>query len=152
MKTRLIQYAAVTALTTGLVFAQTPSPSPQAGRPNLVRLHMARIAQALNLSDAQKAQAKSIFQQARLTAQPVREQLKQNREALQAAIKSGNDAQIQSISQAQGSLLGQMVAIRSQAAVKFYALLTPEQRAKADQLKQQFQQRIQNWRNRGSNG
>jgi protein CpxP len=151
MKTKLIKFATVAALATGIALAQTPSPNPAAGRHNFVRQHMARIAQELNLTDAQKAQAKTIFQQARQTAQPVRDQLKTNRQALQAAVKSGDDAQIQHLSQMQGTLLGQMVAIRSEAGIKFNALLTPDQRAKADQLKQQFQQRLQNRRNPGSN-
>ena len=104
---------------------------------------MARIAQQLNLTDTQKQQAKTIFQQARQTAQPVREQLKQNRQALAEAAKAGNgEAAIQQLSARQGNLLGQMVAVRTEAFAKFYATLTPEQRTKADQLRQQFQQRM----------
>ena len=154
MKTRLMKFAAAAALATGMVFAQTPSPSPtpQAGRHHFLQQHMARIAQQLNLTDAQKEQAKAIFQQTRQTAQPVRQQLKQNRQALAAAVKAANDPQIQNLSQMQGNLMGQMVAIRSQAAAKFYALLTPDQRTKADQLRQQFQQRLHNRWSQRNNG
>ena len=145
MKRQLIKFAAVTTLASGMMFAQAPSPSPntQARPHNFIRQHMARIAQQLNLTDTQKQQAKTIFQQARQTAQPVREQLKQNRQALAEAAKAGNgEAAIQQLSARQGNLLGQMVAVRTEAFAKFYATLTPEQRTKADQLRQQFQQRM----------
>jgi protein CpxP len=144
MKRQLIKFAAVPALATGMMFAQAPSPNPnpQARPHNFIRQRMARIAQQLNLTDDQKQQAKTIFQQARQTAQPVREQLKQNRQALADAAKAGNsDAAIQQLAARQGSLLGQMVAVRTEAFAKFYATLTPEQRTKAGQLQQQFQQR-----------
>lgn len=104
-----------------------------------MRGHLARIAQALNLTDSQKQQAREIFQQARHSAQPVRQELKQNREALTAAAEADkSDADIQRLSTEQGRLLGQMVAIRTEASAKFYQMLTPDQRAKADQMHQQF--------------
>ena len=132
----------------GMALAQTATPSPAPNPPavhhNFVRRHMQRIAQALNLTDAQKAQAKTIFQQARQSSQPLRQQLKQNRQALTAAVKAGgNGAQIEQLSTQRGTLLGQMVTIRTEAASKFYSMLTPDQRAKADQMQQQFHQRVQ---------
>ncbi len=152
MKRQLIKFAAVSALAAGMVFAQAPSTNPQPGsnavrqgRRAFKRHHMQRIAEQLNLTDAQKEQAKTIFQQARESARPVREQLKQNREELAAAVKAGKaDTDIQALSNTQGQLLGQMVAIRTEAAAQFYKILTPEQRAKADQLHQQFKERMQN--------
>jgi Spy/CpxP family protein refolding chaperone len=135
-----MKLAAVTALATGFVFAQTPPPSPSpnqpAGRHQGARRHRARLAQALNLTDAQKAQAKTIFQQARESAKPVREELKENREALAAAVKAGKkDADLQKLAMEQGKLRGQMVAIRTEAFAKFYQTLTPEQRTKADRMR-----------------
>ncbi len=142
MKRQLMKFAAVAALATGIVFAQAPpSNPPQRGARNFGHQRVMRMAQALNLTDAQKQQAKTIFQQARQTAEPIRAQLKQNRQALATAAKTGNgDAAIQQLATTQGSLLGQLVAIRTQAFSKFYATLTPEQRTQADQLQQQFQQ------------
>jgi Spy/CpxP family protein refolding chaperone len=37
-----------------------------------------------------------------------------------------------------------MVAIRTESAAKFYGMLSPEQRAKADQMQQQFRERVHN--------
>lgn len=152
MKQQIIRFAAVAAMATGMVFAQTPSPSGNArpGIHNFMHQRLARAAQELNLTDAQKQQARTIFQQARQTAQPVRDQLKQNRQALTAAVKSGSD--VQALSQTQGSLMGQLTAIRSNAMSQFYAILTAEQKAKADQMHQQMQQRFQNRHNRNTNG
>ncbi len=149
MKRQIIHFASVAALAAGMAFAQAPSPAPAANPPaarhNFVQRHMARMEQELNLTDAQKQQAKSIFQNARMTARPIREQLKQNRQALAAAAKAGkSDADIQQLAAQQGNLLGKMVAIRTEAFGKFYNLLSPEQRAKADQMQQQFQQRTHN--------
>jgi periplasmic protein CpxP/Spy len=151
MKQQLIKFATVAALASGIIFAQAPSTNPQQntgtaqqGRRGFMHRHMARFAEQLNLTDAQKQHARSIFQQARESAQPLRQQLKQNREALNAAVKAGkSDSDIQALSNDQGRLLGQMVAIRTEAFAKFYNTLTPEQRAKAEQMQQQFKQRVQ---------
>lgn len=143
------KYAATMALAAGMVFAQAPTTNPQPappqarpGRHGFVRRPLAHIAQALNLTDSQKQQARTIFQQARQSAQPIRQELKQNREALASAAKNGqNEADIQKLSTEQGRLLGHLVAIRTEASAKFYQMLTPEQRAKADQMHEQFRQR-----------
>jgi Spy/CpxP family protein refolding chaperone len=148
MKKNLFRFATVVALGAGMALAQTTAPAPDNGpaktttvRPR-ARFHE-RMMQALNLTDAQKQQAKSIFQQARQNAQPVVQQMKQNREALAAAVKANDTAQMQSLSAQQGKLRGQLLAIRSQAMAKFYSTLTPDQRAKADQMHARIRQRMQ---------
>ena len=148
MQRRFWKYAAAATVATGLAFAQAPASTPkpgeaqaQTGRRGFMRRHMERIAQQLNLTDSQKQQAKTIFQQARQSAQPIRQELKQNREALTTAAKADGEADIQKLSAEQGRLLGQLVGIRTGASAKFYQMLTPEQRAKADQMHQQFKQR-----------
>jgi Spy/CpxP family protein refolding chaperone len=158
MKRTFVKLAAVAALATGLVFAQAPSPSPspnqQPGRHQGVRRHRAHLAQKLGLTDAQKAQAKTIFHQARESAKPVREQLKQNRQALSAAVKAGkSDADLQKLATVQGKLRGQMLAIRTEAFAKFYnSTLTPDQRTKLDQMHQQFHARAARFRSERKNG
>jgi len=135
-----------------MVSAQAPS---TAVRPRAVVRR--RIAQALNLTDAQKQQAQAIVQQTKQTVQPLKQQAKQNRQALMAAIKAGKgDVEIHQLALTQGNLAGQLVAARAEALAKLYATLTPEQRAKADlmgqKLRQMFKQRIQQRRSQGSNG
>jgi Spy/CpxP family protein refolding chaperone len=101
-----------------------------------------RMMKELNLTDAQKAQAKTLFQQSREKAKPYRDQLRQTREEMAAAVKAGDNAQIRSLAAKEGKAKGELTAIRSETIAKFYATLTPEQKAKADQLHQQMRQRM----------
>jgi len=147
MKNNLIRLAGVAAIAAGMAFAQAPANTQQQppaahrmARRGQFRQHMM---QALNLTDAQKQEAKAIFQHARETSKPVREELKQNRDALAAAIKADDTARIHNLSAKQAGLQAKMVEIRSDAMAKFYAKLSPEQRAKADQLHQQMKARWQ---------
>src|SRR5437870_503209 len=122
MKHRFFSLAAVAALAAGMVFAQAPAAPPagkaRAGRMGVQRAVRHRMMAALNLTDAQKQQAKTIFEQSKQNAQPIVAQVKQNREALSAAVKNNDTAQIQQLSQQQGALRGQALAIRSGAMAK----------------------------------
>jgi Spy/CpxP family protein refolding chaperone len=116
------------------------------------RFDLDRVAQALNLTAAQKQQAQTIFQQAQLSAQPIRQELKQNREKLSAAAKMSNsEADIQNLATERGRLLGKLIAIRTEASAKFYQLLTPEQRVKDEQLHQQLREKMRS-EDRGTDG
>jgi Spy/CpxP family protein refolding chaperone len=95
-----------------------------------------RVLAALNLTDAQKAQIKTILQDANQSAKPVREAAQKTRQDLTAAIKAGDTAQIQPLSATLGTMQGQLLAIRGGARVQIYQLLTPDQRTKLDTLQQ----------------
>jgi len=148
MKHNLIKFAAVGALAAGMAFAQAPAAAPAApAHRETARRH---AMQQLNRTEAQKEQAKSIFQQTRQHTQMVREQLRTNRAALAAAVKADNQEQIQKLAVTQGQLRGQMLAARSEAMAKFYKILTPAQRAKAEQIRQAVRQRMQQRFHRGA--
>lgn len=136
----LTKIATIAAMAAGMALAQTPAAPAQPRRGHAMRQ---RMMQALDLTNSQKQQAKAIFQQARQNAEPLKTQLKQNREALAAAVKANDTAQIHSLSIQRGNLEGQMLGIRSEARAKFYATLTPEQKAKADQMRARFKTRMQ---------
>src|SRR5690349_123221 len=123
-------WMAVVALGTASIFAQTP-PSARHHRQGQ---YGAVMAAALNLTDAQKSQMQSIFQEARQSAQPVRQQLKQTRQTLQAAVKAGNSEQIQQLAATEGTEMGQLAAIRASAHAKMFKILTPEQQQKLSTL------------------
>lgn len=91
---------------------------------------------SLNLTPAQQAQEKSIFQESRQSSQPLRQQLWQTRQSLWAAVKANNTAQIQQLAATQGSELGQLMAIRSTAMAKVYQTLTPDQQQKLQALRE----------------
>ncbi len=146
MRHALIRDTAVAALAAGIVFAQAPARNmPRGdtnaqGKPNdfMVR-HLEHLAQVLNLTDSQKEQARTLFEQTRQAAQPIRQELRLNRAKLAAAAKDGtSEADIQELANKQGHLLGRLVAIHTVAASKFYQMLTPEQRVKADQMHEEF--------------
>ena len=140
MKNNLVRFVGMAALASGMMFAQAPAPPAQPESPpqrwQQRRGQMFdRMATRLNLTDDQKQQARSIMQSARESAQPITQQLKQNRQALRDAVKAGKtDADIDQLAASTGTLMGQATAIRTKAFAKVYAMLTPEQRTKADQL------------------
>jgi Spy/CpxP family protein refolding chaperone len=136
MKTFTNKFAAWTAVAvlgaaTSLFAAETsPAGGHRHGR------HGAFLSAYLNLTPAQQAQEKSIFQATRQSAQPIRQQLRQTRQSLQAAVQANDTAQIQQLAQTEGSELGQLMAIRSTAMAKVHQILTPEQQQKLAALEQ----------------
>lgn len=102
----------------------------------------AKMAATLNLTDQQKAQAKSIFGEARMEAKPVRQSLKQERLAIRQAVQAGKSpADIQAMAQSEGPQLAQLAGIRAAAMTKFYAILTPDQQQQFATARQQMHQR-----------
>jgi protein CpxP len=145
MKHKLLNFAGVSILAAGMALGQsTPAPAtPHPGWHGAQKGAMLdRLSAKLNLTDTQKQQAQSIFSAARESAQPIRTQLRQDRQALQAAVKSGaSDAQIDQLANQMGPLMAQSTAIRSKAFSKFYSILTPEQRTVLSQHRGMNRQR-----------
>jgi len=137
---KLFAGMAVVALGTTAVFAQPPQP-PQAPQTQQAphRAHgrmLRRMAAFLNLTPDQKVQAKSIFQQSAQSSKPIRQQMRQDRTALQAAIKAGDTNQIQQLTASIGNEQGQLAASRATAMSKLYKTLTPDQQQKFDSFHQ----------------
>ncbi|HEY7390661.1 MAG TPA: Spy/CpxP family protein refolding chaperone [Bryobacteraceae bacterium] len=147
MPNSFLRHAAVITLAAGVVFAQGPNGSQsstagtQAEGQDTVSRHLEKLAQVFDLTDSQKEQARTMFDQAEQSAKPVQQESQQNLEGLAAAAKSGkSEGDIQKLAQEEGRLLGQLLAIRTQAWAKFYQILTPEQRAKVEQTEEHFRQ------------
>lgn len=128
----ILKVAVVMLLAAGAVSAQAPA--RQAARNQIFK--------ALNLSQDQKVQARTIFQEAVQSGKPVAQQLKQNREALAAAVTANDASKIQQLSTEQGQLRGQILGIRSGAMAKFLGILTPDQRTAAEQARLTFKDLI----------
>lgn len=147
MKNNLMKLASIAAMAAGMAFAQQAPANPPAAAKTPVHRPFARMRQhmmkALNLTDAQKQQAKAIFQETRQRTQPIRAELRQNRQAMRDAIKADNKAEIQKLSKTDGELMGRLLTARNEAKAKFYSLLTPEQRATAQKLHAEFRQRME---------
>ena len=137
MKSKWFKPVGAAVLVAGMAFAyaQTESKGPHrsANRQEWMQHRFDRMSAALNLTDAQKTQAKAVRDAEHQSAMQIMPQLKQNRQSLAEAVKAGNTAEIERLSAAQGSLMGKLTAIRTEAFAKIYQTLTPEQRAKADQ-------------------
>ena len=104
----------------------------------------AAFAQKLNLSPEQKEQATAIFSQARQDAQPLRQELRRNRQAMTQAIAAGkSESEIRQLATAQGNTVGQIIALRSQARARFAAQLTPEQKARLGERNGALQRRLE---------
>lgn len=165
MKKNLTRMLGLGALATGMIFAQASSDSGQlAKRPEAQRSWREsghgqrrarfanRIANYLNLSPEQRTQAKQVLANAREEAKPLRRQLHQNRAALLDAIKAGDNARIDQITKGEAPLMAQMAAIRAHAFSKIYATLTPEQKTKADNMRQFMSHRRMHQRTAQTNG
>ncbi len=89
----------------------------------------------LSLTDAQKTQAKTIFDAAHTASTSARGALTAAHDALTAAVKANKaDSELDRLAAAAGVVEGQIAAIHAKANAKFYALLTPEQKSKYDTL------------------
>jgi Spy/CpxP family protein refolding chaperone len=102
--------------------------------------HFGRV---LDLTDAQKQAAKTLFSDAKAQAEPIASQLKQGHELMAAAVKGNrSDTEIIDIAARQGVLVGQLAAIHAKAMARFYAQLTPEQKTKADAIHDHMKSRF----------
>ena len=91
-----------------------------------------QIADKLKLNKDQKDEVQTIFQAAMEQAKPVNDQISKGREVIAGAIISGkSDDEIRKMMEQYAALAAQITAIESQAFTKVYALLKPNQQAKA---------------------
>jgi Spy/CpxP family protein refolding chaperone len=124
------------------VAAQRVAAAHGEGRAAMHKHFFEHVASALNLTEPQKASAKQLFEQTHAQAQPLMEQMKQNRTEMEAAVKANNSGQIASVAARRGQLAGQLAELHGKALAGFYAQLTPEQKAKADEMKDHLHARM----------
>jgi periplasmic protein CpxP/Spy len=93
-----------------------------------------RLTRELNLTPDQQTQARTIFEQARQQAQSLNPKLREERQEMTAAIKSDNEAQIDQVTRQDAPLDSRARAIHAKAMAKVYAMLTPDQKARFDQM------------------
>ena len=101
--------------------------------------HMGFMAKQLNLTDAQKAQVKTLFQAQRAADRPLMQQLAQNRVAMLNLTAGGafDQAKVQALASQQSQLMAQMMVQKASLQSQIYnQVLTSEQKAKADQMRQ----------------
>jgi periplasmic protein CpxP/Spy len=149
MKKVIIAIIAVAVLALGTMFAIAQKADRKDGHGFGKRGHHGRgggggmMLRGLDLTDAQKAQVKEIMEASRAKVQPIRESMKANRQKLNETTANGafNETQVQSLATEQANLSAQLLVERTRVKSQIFALLTPEQKAKAAELKSQMKER-----------
>jgi Spy/CpxP family protein refolding chaperone len=126
----MISKLSLALLAATLAFAQNTAPSPGA----MAQMRVNHLAQPLNLTDAQKASALSIFTIAITNAQTIQTSLRTNQQSIADAVKKNDSATIDSLAIASGVLQGKALAINAKADAAFYAILTTDQKAIYDAM------------------
>ena len=128
MLRKFTMLCAAAALAGTLLFAQPMGPRSSPPNPTaIITVRVNQLAAQLNLTDAQKASAITIFTTEYTAAQPVQTTLRTDRQSLAAAVKANETGTISSMSLAIGGLEGQLALINATAQAAFYAILTPAQ-------------------------
>ena len=105
---------------------------------------MARLAERLGLTDAQKAEIRSIITAERPTLEPLARQMAKSRQELRTATANGHfdEAQVRALAAQQAQTFTDLIVEKERVKSKVYGVLTPEQRAKAEQMRGRWEARI----------
>src|SRR5262245_647829 len=95
---------------------------------------MGMVFRQLNLSDEQKSKVKEILAANKAAVKPIFEEMRANHAKL-ADLKGNDDAQVAAIAKSQGDLTAQMIVAGQKVKSEIFAILTDEQKAKAEQLR-----------------
>jgi Spy/CpxP family protein refolding chaperone len=96
----------------------------------------------LNLTDAQKKEMFSIWLEERAQIKPLIQKLKAGRDQLRALPKGQFDeAKVRAIAKGQGDIRTELIVERQRMKSRLYAVLTPEQRAKVEQMREKWKSR-----------
>jgi Spy/CpxP family protein refolding chaperone len=132
----------LTILMAGTLGAQqsTPSgenPSTTTGERAPRRSHNAtrHLSRELNLTPDQQTKVKAIFADARQRGEALAPKMHEERAALKTALKKGDDREIDRILHQDAQLNADFRAVHVKAMAKVYAILTPDQKTKFDQLR-----------------
>jgi Spy/CpxP family protein refolding chaperone len=139
MKNWLLATALI--LTPALTFAQgAPTASHSGGTTltpaEIVARQVARLTRLLDLTAAQQTSATSIFTTEINALTPLRTAEDTAQTALNTAIKANDAAGMQTLSTQLGVNDGQQTLIRARADASFYIILTADQKAKYDTLRE----------------
>ena len=98
----------------------------------------------LNLTDEQKTQIQGIFKAQRESSQALREQLRSKHQALRAASTAAtyDEAAVRAAAQDLARVQAELTVARAKAHNEVLQVLTPEQRTKLNELRQQRQGRF----------
>ena len=156
IKKSLVILALVTVLVIGGIFALAQrSRHHGVGRPGMHGRGVMMALRALDLTDEQKTKVKEIMEASKSTVQPIREQMKANHQKLADLKGSFDEAAVSEIAKNRGDLTAQLIVARQRVKSEIFAILTDEQKAKAEQLRegmiQRSKDRMKSWHGGESN-
>ena len=104
---------------------------------------MKRMAKVLGLTDAQKAEMKTLREAHRAEVKPLREKGKANREAMSALdlTAADYDGQVAALADQQANLARDMFVLKNKMKQQMSAVLTEEQREKAKEMRAERKKR-----------
>lgn len=128
----------------GTVLAQGPGRNFGPGFGHHGGWMLRHMTKELNLTADQQTQIKGILQTEKGKMQPMMQQLRQNQKAQDAAMNGTFDEnQARAFANKQTQIMSDLIVEKQRVKSQIYAVLTPEQRQKAQQLLQERQQRRQ---------
>jgi protein CpxP len=140
-QTKWMTMAAVLTLTTSLAFAAPHGDKGGRGGKHGRGELGARFAEKLNLTDAQKAQIKTIRQNFREQNKAFFETSKATFQQFREAKKANDTAKLEALKPTMQTTRMQMTALRQQEQAEIAKVLTPEQRTQLEALKAEAKER-----------
>jgi Spy/CpxP family protein refolding chaperone len=104
-----------------------------------------------DLTDAQREQVRSIQERHAQQIEPLAERARNAREAVHAAVLSGNTANLQALSIEVGNAETELTFAQAQVQAEIFQVLTPEQRQRIAEAQKQMQARRGEMRQRRQN-
>ena len=105
--------------------------------------HFDRMAEALDLTPEQREQIQAIRAAEQEKVAPLRQQMKEGREQLHAVIvkQPFDEAAVRTLAAGQAEIRTEMIVSHARVKNQIHALLTPEQREKAEQMRSSMKER-----------
>jgi Spy/CpxP family protein refolding chaperone len=115
-----------------------PSQAGQKFQARMIQRRVAKMTALLTLTPAQQTQVTAILTNAAQSRAGDRGSMKQVRSQMRTAIQANDTATIEQASNQIGNIAAQNAAARAKTAAAIYQILTPDQKAKAQQLADLF--------------
>lgn len=98
----------------------------------------------LDLTDEQKPKVKEVMEAAKTTTEALMEQTRANHEKIRGLGTDGkfDQAQVEALATEQGNLMAKMIVEKEKVKAQIFALLTDEQKAKAETMRSKFEEKF----------
>jgi periplasmic protein CpxP/Spy len=99
-----------------------------------------RVADELNLNDDQRTRAKGVLAESKVRVEPLLQEMKSTHQQIAELGKDGtfNEERVSQLAEQQAETMKQLIVEKERTKAQLFAILTPEQRQKAEELKERF--------------